>query len=207
MRQHAGALNRTWLIILGILALAGGVLILLVASGTLHAMSPATVAAENPVVTGDLHTVFEPASVTAIVLVAGILLGALGLLWILAQIPRKNPADRYRLHQDPASGTTLCEASVLGSAVENQINTLPGVVGSSALLRGTAREPDLTMKVTVNNRADIQDVLHNINARVIPDLSTALETPLRRTGIQLEVSGRNPVSGSTLATTGTVIIY
>ncbi|MDQ1058176.1 hypothetical protein QFZ23_002077 [Arthrobacter globiformis] len=205
MRQHAGALNRTWLVILGILALAGGVLILLAASGTLHAMSPATVAAENPVVTGDLHTVFEPASVTAIVLVAGILLGALGLLWILAQIPRRNPADRYRLHQDPASGTTLCEASVLGSAVENQINTLPGVVGSSALLRGSAREPDLTMKVTVNNRADIQDILHSINARVIPDLSTALETPLRRTGIQLEVSGRNPVSGSTVATTGTVI--
>ncbi|MBT2549110.1 hypothetical protein [Arthrobacter sp. ISL-65] len=205
MRQHAGALNRTWLVILGILTLAGGVLILLAASGTLHAMSPAMAPAESPVLTGDLHTAFGPASVTAIVLVAGVLLGALGLLWILAQIPRKNPADRYRLHQDPASGTTLCEASVLGSAVENQINTLPGVVGSSALLRGTAREPDLTMKVTVNNRADIQDILHSINARVIPDLSTALETPLRRTGIQLEVSGRNPVSGSTVATTGTVI--
>ncbi|MBT2538743.1 hypothetical protein [Arthrobacter sp. ISL-69] len=205
MRQHAGALNRTWLVILGILALAGGVLILLAASGALHAMSPATVAAEGRVVTGDLHTVFEPASVTAIVLVAGVLMGGLGLLWILAQIPRRNPADRYRLHQDPASGITLCDASVLGAAVENQINTLPGVVGSSALLRGTAREPDLTMKVTVNNRADIQDVLHSINTRVIPDLSTALETPLRRTGIQLEVSGRNAVSGTTVATTGTVI--
>ncbi|MGY2744002.1 hypothetical protein [Arthrobacter sp. UYCu723] len=205
MRQHAGALNRSWLVILGILALAGGVLILLMASGTLHAMSPATVAAESPVVTGDLHTVFGPASATAIVLVAGVVLGALGLSWILAQIPRRNPADRYRLHQDPASGTTLCEASVLASAVENQINALPGVVGSSALLRGTAVDPDLTMKVTVNNRADIQDVLHSINTRVIPDLATALETPLRRTGIQLEVSGRNAISGTTVETTGTVI--
>ncbi|MBT2598084.1 hypothetical protein, partial [Arthrobacter sp. ISL-72] len=163
------------------------------------------VPAESPVMTGDLHTVFEPASVTAIVLVTGLLMGGLGMLWILAQIPRRNPADRYRLHQNPASGTTLCDASVLASAVENQINTLPGVVGSSALLRGTAREPDLTMKVTVNNRADIQDVLHSINTRVIPDLSTALETPLRRTGIQLEVSGRNAVSGTTVETTGTVI--
>jgi hypothetical protein len=205
MRQHAGALNRTCLVILGILALAGGVLILLMASGTLHAMSPATVAAESPVVTGDLHAVFGPASAKAIVLVAGVVMGALGLLWILAQIPRRNPAGRYRLHQDPASGTTLCDASVLGSAVENQTNTLPGVVGSSALLRGTAMEPDLAMKVTVNNRADIQDVLHSINTRVIPDLSTALETPLRRTGIQLEVSGRNAISGTTVETTGTVV--
>ncbi len=205
MRQHAGALNRTCLVILGILALAGGVLILLAASGTLHAMNSATVAAESPVVTGDLHTVLGPASVKAIALAAGLLMGALGLSWILAQIPRRNPADRYRLHQDPASGTTLCEASVLGAAVENQINTLPGVVGSSALLRGTAMEPDLTIKVTVNNRADIQDVLHSINTRVIPDLSTALETPLRRTGIQLEVSGRNATSGTTVETTGTVI--
>lgn len=205
MRQHAGALNRTCLVILGTLALAGGVLILLMASGTLHAMSPATVAAESPVVTGDLRAVFGPASATAIVLVAGVVVGALGLSWILAQIPRRNPADRYRLHQDPASGTTLCDASVLGSAVENQINTLPGVVRSSALLRGTAMEPDLAIKVTVNNRADIQVVLHSINTRVIPDLSTALETPLRRTGIQLEVSGRNAISGTTVETTGTVI--
>ena len=205
MRQHAGALNRTCLIILGILALTGGVLILLMASGTLHAMSPATVAADSPVVTGDLHAAFGPASAKAIVLVAGVVMGALGLSWILAQSPRRNPAGRYRLHQDPASGTTLCDASVLGSAVENQINTLPGVVGSSALLRGTAKEPDLAIKVTVNNRAEIQDVLHNINTRVIPDLSTALETPLRRTGIQLEVSGRNTISGTTVETTGTVI--
>ena len=205
MRQHAGALNRTCLVILGILALAGGVLILLVASGTLHAMNPATVAAESPVVTGALYTVFRPPSVTAIVLVAGIVMGALGLSWILAQIPRRNTADRYRLHQDAASGTTLCDASVLGSAVENQINTLPGVVGSSALLRGTAMEPELAIKVTVNNRADIRDVLHSINTRVIPDLSTALETPLRRTGIQLEVSGRNAIAGTIVETTGTVI--
>jgi hypothetical protein len=205
MRQHAGALNRTWLVILGILALAGGVLILLIASGTLHAMNPTTVAAESPVVTRDLHTAFGLASAAAIVMVAGVVLGTLGLLWILAQIPRRNTADRYRLHKDPASGTTVCETSVLGSAVENQINTLPGVVGSSALLRGTATEPDLTMKVTVTNRADIQDVLHRINTKVIPDLSTALETPLRQTGIQLEVSGRNAVSGTTVETTGTVI--
>lgn len=205
MRQHAGALNRICLAILGILALAGAVLILLIASGTLYAMSPGTVAAESPVVTVDLHAVFGAASAIAIVLVAGVVMGALGLWWILAQIPRKNSADRYRLHQDPASGTTLCDASVLGSAVENQINTLPGVVGSSALLRGTAMEPDLAIKVTVNNRADIQDVLHRINTRVIPDLSTALETPLRRTGIQLEVSGRNPISGTTVETTGTVV--
>ncbi len=205
MRQHAGALNRTCLFILGLLALAGGVLILLMSSGTLQAMNPATAAAESPVVTADLDAVFGPASAKAIVLMAGVAMGALGLLWMFAQIPRRNPADRYRLHQDPASGTTLCDASVLGSAVENQLKTLPGVVGSSVLLRGTATEPELAMKVTVNNRADIQDVLHSINTRVIPDLATALETPLRRTGIQLEVSGRSAMSGTTVETTGTVV--
>jgi len=205
MRQHAGALNRIWLAVLGILTMAGGVLILLIASGTLHAMSPAIVPAESPVVTGNLHTLFGPGYGTAIVLVAGVVMGAVGLLWILAQIARRNPADSYRLHQDPASGTTVCDPSVLGSAVENQINTLPGVVGSSALLRGTAEEPDLTMKVTVTSRADIQDVLHRINTSVVPALSTALETPLRRTGIQIEVSGRNAISGTTVETTGTVI--
>jgi hypothetical protein len=205
MRQHAGALNRTWLAILGILVLAGGVLILLVASGILQTMSSAVVPAGSPVVTGDLHAIFSPAYATAIVLVVGLITGALGLWWILAQIPRKNPAGKYRLHRDPASGTTLCDAAVLASAVEHQTNTLPGVMGSSALLRGTATEPELTMKVTVNNRADVQDVLHRINTEVIPDLSTALETPMRRTGIQIEVSSRNAQSGTTAETTGAVI--
>ncbi|MGF9664252.1 hypothetical protein AAIH25_20540 [Arthrobacter crystallopoietes] len=205
MRQHAGALNRTWLAILGILVLAGGVLVLLIASGTLQTISSAIVPAGSPVMTVDLHAVFGPAYATAIVLAAGLITGALGLWWILAQIPRKNPAGKYRLHRDPASGTTLCDPSVLASAVEHQVNTLPGVVGSSALLRGTATEPELTMKVTINNRADVQDLLHRINTDVIADLSTALETPMRRTGIQIEVSSRNASSGTTAETTGTVI--
>ncbi|MGM0929378.1 MAG: hypothetical protein ACQEXN_06695 [Actinomycetota bacterium] len=205
MRQHAGSLNRIWLAILGILVLAGGVLILLIASGTLQTISSEIVPAGSPVVTVDLPAVFAPAYATAIVLVAGLITGALGLWWILAQIPRKNPAGKYRLHRDPASGTTLCDPSVLASAVEHQVNTLPGVVGSSALLRGTATEPELTMKVTVTKRADVQDLLHRINTDVIPDLSTALETPMRRTGIQIEVSSRNANTGTTAETTGAVI--
>ena len=46
----------------------------------------------------------------------------LGLLWIIAQIPRKNPAGTYRLHDDGGQGFTLCDPSVLAAAVENRIN-------------------------------------------------------------------------------------
>jgi hypothetical protein len=36
MRHRAGTLNRTWLAVLGLLALASGALVLLQASGALH---------------------------------------------------------------------------------------------------------------------------------------------------------------------------
>jgi copper chaperone CopZ len=133
-----------------------------------------------------------------VVLAAGLILGILGLLWIIAQIPRKNPAQPYRLHEDPATGFTTCDPAVVAAAVEQQINALPGVISSSAMLRGTSTAPELTAKVTVDNRADVQDVIAAIQTTVLPDLSTALETQLRRVGLQLEVDSRSQNTGAIL---------
>ncbi len=106
----------------------------------------------------------------------------LGLLWIIAQIPRKNMAGAYRLHDVGSQGFTLCDPSVLAAAVENQINTLPGVVTSAALLRGTAKAPDLTLKVTVNDRADVRDLIHRIQTSTLPELSNAWTRPCSAAG-------------------------
>lgn len=106
----------------------------------------------------------------------------LGLLWIIAQIPRKNTAGAYRLHDVGSQGFTLCDPSVLAAAVENQINTLPGVVTSAALLRGTAKAPDLTLKVTVNDRADVRDLIHRIQTSTLPELSNAWTRPCSAAG-------------------------
>lgn len=204
MRQNAGTLNRTWLAILGILCLAAGTALLLQTNGTLQTLL-STAPAWQSVVAGDLQAFLAQPWVAAAALLIGVIIGVLGLLWIIAQIPRKNRAGAYRLHDDGSQGFTLCDPSVLAAAVEKQINTLPGVVTSAALLRGTAMAPDLTLKVTVNDRADVRDVIHRIQTTTLPELSSALEAPLQSSRMQIDVSGRTQSTGTVVHSTGTVV--
>jgi hypothetical protein len=204
MRQNAGTLNRIWLAILGILCLAAGTALLLQTNGTLQTLL-STAPAWQSVIAGDLQAILAQPWVAATVLIIGVIIGVLGLLWIIAQIPRRNRAGAYRLHDDGSQGFTLCDPSVLAAAVEKQINTLPGVVTSAALLRGTAMAPDLTLKVTVNDRADIRDVIHRIQTTTLPELSSALEVPLQSSRLQIDVSGRTQSTGTVVHSTGTVV--
>ncbi|WP_104046105.1 alkaline shock response membrane anchor protein AmaP [Arthrobacter sp. ZGTC412] len=203
MKQTAGTLNRTWLTVLGILLLAAGIALLLQAAGVLPTRAN-TAPAGDKVVPGDLYPYFGVSWVVVLLMVIGLIVGVLGLMWLIAQIPRKNTADTYRL-SDGAQGRTTCDPSVLAKAVENQVNNLPGVVTSSALLRGTATEPNLTLKVTVTDTADVQDLLRQLETSTLPNLSTALESPLQESRLQIDVSSRNQNTGTVVRSTGTVI--
>ena len=198
MRQHPGTANRVWLTVLGLLCLAAGIWALLLATGT---AGPAA----DPVLSGPPEAVTGPDYAPVIALTAGLLLGLLGLWWILAQIPRRLAAGPFRLQEDAARGITVCDPSVLAAAVQHDTEQIPGVVGSTVLLRGDAEEPDLTLKVTVNARADIRTVLDRVQGTVVPNLAAALETPLHSLGIRVEASDKPALSGSTVSSTGTVV--
>ena len=204
MRQHAGSANRTWLIILGILLLAAGVLTALIAGGVVDGMgAPAPSESVLPDGAGFLAGDFAPWAV----LLAGILLGLLGLWWLLTQIPRTRTAGSFRLQEDPAHGITVCDPQVLAAAVSQEAGQLPGVVGSTVRLRGTADEPDLAMKVTVNSDADVQGVIARIQQEVVPHLVSALEVPLNTFGLEIDASSKAgaPGGGATVSSRGTVV--
>lgn len=198
MRAHAGTTNRVWLTILGLLCLAAGVWILLLASGVLGRPADPVLGGPPETLTGS-----QVAPVTA--LVAGLLLGLLGLWWLLAQIPRRRAAGEFRLQEDPARGITVCNPPVLAAAVETATERIPGVLDATALVRGTPEEPDLTLKVTVNARADIRAVVDRIQQAVVPDLALALGNPLHSLGIQVEVGTRAGSADSAVSSTGTVV--
>lgn len=198
MRHHHGTANRVWLTILGLLCLAAGIWTLLLAAGIL---GPAA----GPVLSGPPEAVTGPDYAPVAALILGLLLGLLGLWWIVAQVPRRLTAGEFRLQEDAARGITVCDPSVLATAVERETEHIPGVVAATALLRGTAEEPHLMVKVTVNARADIRAVLDQIRQTVMPDLTTALETPLRSLGIHVEASSKPALSGNTVSSTGTVV--
>ncbi|MFF2029873.1 hypothetical protein [Arthrobacter sp. NPDC058192] len=204
MRQTAGPLNRIWLAILGVLVVAAGTALLLQANGTLHSLLN-TAPPGISVITVDLYSLLAQPWAPAVMLIIGLIVGVLGLLWIFAQVPRKNTAGTYRFHEDGSQGFTFCDPSVIAAAVENQINTLPGVVSSEALLRGSAIAPDLTLKVTLNDRADVRDLIRSIQTSTLPELSNALEAPLQSSRLQIDISGRSQRSGTVVRSTGTVV--
>ncbi|WP_026549663.1 alkaline shock response membrane anchor protein AmaP [Arthrobacter sp. Br18] len=197
MRESAGRLNRTWLAIIGLATLILGIAGVLLASGLAGTIAQSAGAGFSPAEPADpalpegFRDVFANDAAPIILAVLAVLIGIGALLWLLAQIPRRNQARAFRLHGDNGStGYTTCEPRVLTDAVEQETAALPGVTGATALLRGTAAEPELTIDVRVDDRADVQDVLEKIHAQVASNLETALETPLRKVAVLFNVTAR-----------------
>jgi hypothetical protein len=126
--------------------------------------------------------------------VAGLILGVLGLAWLLAQIPRANAAKPFRLQDDAIRGLTVCTADVLTDAVEADAESLPGVTGASAVLRGTARQPELTIRISVTDRTDIKQLLHALQAETAAHLASAMETSLKHLAVQVNVTSSRPTA-------------
>lgn len=193
MRQTARRLNRTWLTILGVLLILVGAAGVLLAIGQAAPLVRRTGLGWTPPAT-DRHlvgsataSVFGLTWVVLLTAVVAVLLALLGLAWLVAQIPRANAAKPFRLHDDARTGLTRVESDVLTDAVEAQVKALPGVNAASAVLRGSAERPDLTLKVTADERADIGALLGRIHDQVAADLGDALDTRLSRLGVQVEV--------------------
>lgn len=193
MRQTAARLNRAWLTLIGIVLLLAGLAVVAIGTGLLQtAASAAGMTINRPAPANRLFgsataSAFDLTWVVILVAVVGIILALLGVAWLVAQIPRSNEAKAFRLHDSAAHGLTRCKPDVVTNAVETQIKSLPGVSDASAVLRGTAQQPELTVKVTADDRTDIPQLLHTLQTRVADDVGGALDTQLRRLGVQIEI--------------------
>jgi len=194
MRQLSGRLNRAWLAVIGIVVVLAGMVASLIALGLLSRLITATgiglaVPSRSSRVVGSGVGEFldQPAAVVAVG-VAGVILGVLGLVWLFAQIPRANAAKPFRLQDDAVRGLTVCTADVLTAAVEADAVSLPGVTDASAVLRGTARQPEMTMRISVNDRTDIKQLLNTLQAETAAHLANAMETPLNHLAAQFNVT-------------------
>lgn len=191
MRQTAGPLNRTWLTIIGFVVLVGGVLWFLLATGV--AASAAGMASGGAhVVPAGAATILAAPSAAVVLAIIGIVLVLLGLAWIVAQIPRKNLPKPYRLHRDSGRGISSCSPTVLSDAVESHVERLPGVSKASSVVRGASTSPELIVRLTATERADIQEIVRGIRGEVSSDFSTALESPIDRLGVQIDVGTSRP---------------
>lgn len=194
MRQLSGRLNRTWLAVIGIILLLTGLVGGMIALGLLNRALAATGVgvtgpppADRVLPTGTAGFLDQPV-VVAGVGVLGVVLGIIGLAWLLAQIPRTNAAKPFRLHDDARRGLTVCDPDVLTHAVEADTEALPGVTHADAILRGTAAQPELTLKVTANDRADVRELVHALQTEIAGHLAVAMETPVRHLAAQVDIT-------------------
>lgn len=193
MRQHAAGLNRFWLFVVGLVLLLVGAAGLIIATGQLAPLGRAAgldlsrPTPDRKIFGSAAASAFGLSWVVVVVAVVGAVLALLGLAWLVAQVPRTNAARPLRLEDNSEHGLTRCAPGVVTDAVEAQIANLPGVESVSAVLRGDADRPDLTVKVTAGDRSDIGRLLQQIEAGPVRDLGQALDTQVRRLGVQVEV--------------------
>ncbi|MDN5724418.1 MAG: alkaline shock response membrane anchor protein AmaP [Propionibacteriales bacterium] len=186
MYKLVGGRNRLLLFLIGLILLCSGLAAGLLASPwrpggiTLPAAD-----AQLP----DLAAAPDLVWLPIVVGVAGLLIALIGLSWFIAQVPRRDDAKALRLHQDPTRGTTSLPSAVIRRAVEAQLDAMPGVTDSRALLRGTARAPELTIRVTADDRTDIADLVSQIRGRIAPDLAASLETALAHLAVRVDDGG------------------
>jgi len=205
MRQLAGKLNRGWLAVIGVLLLLFGLAATLATTGVLARLLTMTgtgwpaPAPDSPVVDGAAGGLLaQPLAIVAVA-VLGVILAVLAIAWLLAQIPRTNEARPFRLHDDATTGLTVCPPDVLATAVADEVTSYPGVNGASAVLRGTSRAPELTVKVSADDRTDLRGLLASIRTEAAQNLSTALDTPIAHLGVQLDIDrGKRTTSSVTL---------
>lgn len=196
MRRTAARLNRAWLAVIGLLLLLVGAVGLGVQLQLWERLLPGLAltwpAAGNPLLgeAGWLDAAWLPVVVAAL----GVVLALLAVLWLIAQVPRRDAAKPFRLHDSAADGLTRCSPEVVTDVVETQVSAMPGVRSASAVLRGSATHPDLTVRMSVADDADLARLLASLEEQVAADVGTALDTQLARLGVVVDVdrSSRSP---------------
>ncbi len=135
----------------------------------------------------------EPAIDSLLIMVAviAILVALLALIWVLALVPRPAPVAAFRLHADPAAGAITVEPNVLAAAVERQLDRLPGVTGARVTIRGAVAEPDVDLAITIDEQADLADLVQRLHSAILPALADALQTRLRRVAVVLQLGRRS----------------
>lgn len=94
--------------------------------------------------------------------------------WLVGQLR----SDRLRhLDVDPrsAGGDTWMHAAPIAEAVENEVNSFPGVDSAKMSLLGTPDRHRHRLVVSLNDRADIDSVRSQLTTRTVPNIAQALD--------------------------------
>ncbi len=189
MERRIGLLNRLGLGTTGALALAAGVLLLLLNQG---AFGDDT--ANDRVLDGDVDGWFADRSwIWWPIALAALALAYLGWRWLRTQFRSARPGNDD-IQRFTERGWTRIAGGGVTDAIEQDVQALPGVLGASARLNGRGGDAVLDLKVDVDETADLSRVRAGIEDGLIPRLGRALDMAEMqvRTEFALKQRGHQP---------------
>lgn len=109
--------------------------------------------------------------------------------WLFAQAS----TERLRhldVDMSRPGGDTWLHAAPLAEAVEDEVNSIPGVDSARMLLLGTPGDHRHRLVVSLNDRADIDSVRAQLTAQTIPNIQNALDFDDTKLDIELVLAPR-----------------
>jgi hypothetical protein len=167
-------LNRAVLAILGVLTLAAGGFVLLLGTGVLRVSAPVPMSADAPLIPA--NTTLQSWVPWAVAPAAAIV-ALLALRWLVAQTMRRPRSRDWQLAPDTRHGSTRIDSDAAAEPLREEIADYPGVLAATAHLTGPRTHPQLHLRVTTDDRADITGLRRQIDTEAIPRLTRALDLP------------------------------
>lgn len=186
MNPVSSRVNRTLLTVLGLLLLVGAGLGLALSFGAFGSGR-----ASRPVLDPEISSFADDnaAWFWPVVAAVTVLLGLLALRWLLSQL-RSDKVGEMDLERDRSRGSTRVSSRAVTDAVTDELEGQRGVQGARAKFRGDDKEPDLDLKVSVDDTADLGQVRQRIETTTVPHTREALGRPDMPVHLTVELAPR-----------------
>ncbi|MEV4256588.1 alkaline shock response membrane anchor protein AmaP [Spirillospora sp. NPDC049652] len=170
MDRHAARVNRVLLVLTGLLlAVAGGLGLAL----GLRAFGGAR--AHQHVLSGQTrHFASAHGWYWPVVGAVAVLLAIIGVAWLLAQ-GRSDRLGGVVLDEGEHTGRTIVPAGTVTTALQDDIQEVPGVHAARVRLSGKPSAPTLRVNVAYDRRADLLELRNRIRDSALSRLRGALE--------------------------------
>ncbi|RSN29386.1 alkaline shock response membrane anchor protein AmaP [Amycolatopsis sp. WAC 01416] len=173
-------LNRTLLVLTGLVLLAGGVFAVGTHFGRIPPLDPGATLVPG--------TATPPGWVWYAVAGGAVVVGLLVLRWLIAQPVRKPKSHTWRFGQD--TGQTTLAASTAVDPFTAEVATYPGVHAAHATLGGTQDAPVLAAVLSAEQDGDLAAIRERITTEGLPRLRQALDLDELPTTIEFRFSAK-----------------
>ena len=163
--------NRTIIVIWGLVFTAGGAALLAIAAG-----AAGSGLAGQPVITKSRWAFITSHQgwSWAIIVAAGAILVAVGIWWLIVQLRIAGRMRRLEIEPDRGVGGTTVAAHLLTAAVAADMDQTPGMEQGRARLVRRHGRPELELRAKLNPHANIHEARRHIEGVVIPHAREAL---------------------------------